>query len=74
MEILFEQFQETAEIPLPNNMGITGLAYGTQQIFVCNNTKLETRYRNEIDNQSNQKSVSNFMIGPVFGHDRDVIT
>jgi hypothetical protein len=49
-------------------MGITGLAFGTKQTYSCNNTKLETRYQNEIDNQSSQKSVLNYMIGPVFGH------
>lgn len=68
LQILWEQFQETQVIPYPSNMGITGLAYTKKEIQISNNTKAETRFQNEIDNQTTQQNVKNYIIGPVFGH------
>lgn len=74
MEILFEQFQETFNISFPNHLGITGKAFKNEKIFISNNPKSDKLFTNEIDNQTCEDNVRNFMIGPVYGHLRDSVT
>lgn len=74
MEILFDQFQETFNIAFPNHLGITGKAFHQEQIFISNNPKSDKLFTNEIDNQTCEDNVRNFMIGPVYGHLRDSVT
>ena len=56
----------------PCNSGISGQAFHTGQIFISNNAAKETKFQDEIDNQSSTTEVKNFLIGPVYGERKDV--
>ena len=51
----------------PTNTGISGSVFKSGKIHYSNNVIKETKYVEEIDNQSTSTDVRNFMIGPVFG-------
>ena len=51
----------------PTNSGISGYVFKTKELKVSNNASKETKFVEEIDNQSVCTDVRNFMIGPVFG-------
>ena len=51
----------------PTNSGISGAVFKSKQLFFSNNASKETKFVEEIDNQSVCTDVRNFMIGPVFG-------
>lgn len=51
----------------PTNTGISGAVFKSKLIHYSNNIIKETKYVEEIDNQSASTDVRNFMIGPVFG-------
>jgi len=56
----------------PTNSGISGVVFKTKELFCSNNASKETKFVEEIDNQSVCTDVKNFMIGPVFGsNDKD---
>lgn len=52
---------------LPTNSGISGHVFKTKQLYISNNASKETKFVEELDNQSACTDVKNFMIGPVFG-------
>jgi len=41
-------------------------------LYTCNDAEKETNFVNEIDNQSDLNEVKNFMIGPVFGENKQI--
>ena len=51
----------------PTNSGISGAVFKSKQLYFSNNASKETKFVEEIDNQSVCTDVRNFMIGPVFG-------
>ena len=55
----------------PCNSGISGVVFGSGQIYIANNAAKETKFIDEIDNQSSITDVKNFMIGPVYGEKKD---
>jgi len=55
----------------PCNSGISGQSFHTGQIFISNNAAKETKFQDEIDNQSATTDVKNFLIGPVYGERKD---
>lgn len=58
-------------INFPNNSGISGIVFASKQIYYSNSADKETNFVNEVDNQSSTNDTKNFMIGPVFGKDRE---
>lgn len=58
-------------LDFPCNSGLTGHVFQTGQIFVSNNAAKETKFQDEIDNQSSITEVKNFLIGPVYGEKKD---
>ena len=56
----------------PCNSVISGIVFQSGQIFISNNATKETKFIDEIDNQSNSTDVKNFMIGPVYGERKDI--
>lgn len=76
VEVLTEQQKEerTKKIhskvfmKFPTNSGISGVVFKSKELYFSNNASKETKFVEEIDNQSGSSSdVKNFMIGPVFG-------
>ena len=55
----------------PTNSGISGMVFQSGQIFVSNNAAKETKFQDEIDNQSSTTEVRNFLVGPVYGERKD---
>ena len=51
----------------PTNSGISGFVFKTKELYFSNNASKETKFVEEIDNQSVCTDVKNFMLGPVFG-------
>ena len=51
----------------PTNSGISGAVFKSKELYFSNNASKETKFVEEIDNQSACTDVKNFMIGPVFG-------
>ena len=51
----------------PTNSGISGAVFKSKDLYYSNNASKETKFVEEIDNQSICTDVKNFMIGPVFG-------
>ena len=51
----------------PTNSGISGAVFKSKELYFSNNASKETKFVEEIDNQSVCTDVKNFMIGPVFG-------
>jgi len=52
----------------PTNSGISGAVFKTKALYFSNNASKETKFVEEIDNQSGASTdIKNFMIGPVFG-------
>jgi hypothetical protein len=51
----------------PTNSGISGFVFKFKQCYISNNASKETKFVEEIDNQSPCTDVKNFMICPVFG-------
>ena len=51
----------------PTNSGISGAVFKSKELYYSNNASKETKFVEEIDNQSVCTDVKNFMIGPVFG-------
>ena len=56
----------------PCNSGLSGHVFQTGQIYVSNNAAKETKFQDEIDNQSSTTEVKNFLIGPVYGERKDI--
>jgi hypothetical protein len=56
----------------PCNSGLSGHVFQTGQIFISNNAAKETKFQDEIDNQSSTTEVKNFLIGPVYGERSDI--
>jgi hypothetical protein len=52
----------------PTNAGMSGHVFKLKEIEFRNNASKETKFVEEIDNQSACTDVRNFMIGPVFGN------
>ena len=59
---------DTAEILVPSNIGITGQVAKSKQVFFSNDVQKEKNFQDYVDNQSEVKDVKSMMIGPVFGH------
>ena len=74
MKLFLDQHRETAQIPYPSNLGITGIVFNSHKTYIGNEIKKETSFVGDIDNQTNVSEVINFMIGPCFGHIRDSVT
>ena len=55
----------------PCNSGLSGHVFQTGQIYISNNATKETKFQDEIDNQSSTTEVRNFLIGPVYGERKD---
>jgi len=55
----------------PCNSGISGVVFQTGSIYISNNATKETKFIDELDNQSSCTDVKNFMIGPVYGERKD---
>jgi uncharacterized membrane protein YgcG len=51
----------------PTNSGISGSVFKSKELYFSNNASKETKFVEEIDNQSACTDVRNFMIGPIFG-------
>lgn len=51
----------------PTNSGISGAVFKSKELYFSNNASKETKFVEELDNQSVSSEVKNFMIGPVFG-------
>lgn len=45
--------------------------FSTKKVYYSNSADKETNFVTEVDNQSSTPDTRNFMIGPVFGKDRD---
>jgi IMP dehydrogenase/GMP reductase len=57
----------------PTNSGISGAVFKSKKLYISNNASKETKFVEEIDNQSSCTDVQNFMIGPVFGkHNKEI--
>lgn len=54
----------------PTNSGVSGHVFKTHELFYSNNASKETKFQEELDNQSDATDIRNFMIGPVFGQDK----
>jgi hypothetical protein len=54
----------------PVTSGLSGSVFQSGQLYFCNDAEKETNFVDEIDNQTKQRSVRNFMIGPVYGKDK----
>lgn len=59
-------------INFPNNTGISGIVFSSKKVYYSNSADKETNFVTEVDNQSSTTDTKNFMIGPVFGKDRDL--
>ncbi len=55
----------------PTNSGISGMVFQSGQVYVSNNAAKETKFQDEIDNQSSTTEVRNFLIGAVYGERKD---
>jgi hypothetical protein len=55
----------------PCNSGISGVVFQTGQIYMSNNAPKETKFIDEIDNQSICTDVKTFMIGAVYGERKE---
>lgn len=51
----------------PVTSGLSGHVFQTGRLYVSNDYEKETSFVDEIDNQTNNRQVKNFMIGPVYG-------
>jgi hypothetical protein len=58
-------------INFPNNSGISGIVFISKKVYYSNSADKETNFVTEVDNQSSTTDTKNFMIGPVFGKDRE---
>ena len=56
----------------PCNSGLSGQVFQTGKIYISNNAPKETKFQDEIDNQSATTEVRNFLIGPVYGERKDI--
>lgn len=74
IELILDQFRETRKISFPNNIGISGKCFFTKSVLYSNKAIQETKFTNDIDNQTEIKDVQNYLIGPCFGHPRDGLT
>ena len=54
----------------PTNSGISGTVFKTKDIYYSNHASKETKFQEEIDNQSDSTDINTFMIGPVFGQNK----
>ena len=71
IQLLLDQYRETRRISFPSNLGISGQVLKTREIVVSNNLHKAKTFQQDVDNQTSQKDIKNFMIGPVFGHIKD---
>jgi hypothetical protein len=54
---------------IPSALGITGLVYRTNEVFVCQNIHKELRYNADIDNLGGStSSAENLIMGSLYGH------
>ena len=67
-----KQVHQKKFMQFPCNSGISGQVFHSGQIFISNNAAKETKFQDEIDNQSATTEVKNFLIGPVYGERKDV--
>lgn len=72
-EQYLDELRETRKIVIPNNLGVSGQVLAKKEVYVQNNMNSEMRFTSDIDNQTHVKEVRNFMIGPVFGHQSDIL-
>ena len=56
----------------PTNSGISGMVFQSGQLYISNNAAKETKFQDEIDNQSSTTEVRNFLVGPVYGERKDL--
>lgn len=54
----------------PVTSGLSGFVYSSGKLYICNDAEQENNFVDEIDNQTQQHNVENFMIGPVYGKDK----
>lgn len=59
-------------INFPNNSGISGIVFSSKKVYYSNSADKETNFVTEVDNQSSTTDTKNFMIGPIFGKDREL--
>jgi hypothetical protein len=57
----------------PSTIGVTGQTIRDLEIRVCQNTKREAFFNNDIDNVHSLSQVKNFLFGPIYGIDGDVV-
>lgn len=71
-EVREKEIHKRQFMQFPCNSGISGHVFQTGQLYVSNNAAKETKFQDEIDNQSSMTDVKNFLIGPVFGERKDI--
>ena len=69
---MIHSFRPTKRIEFPNNRGITGVAFKSGQIAMANTMHNQRDYIEDMDNLTNCKDVRNFLIGPVYAHEKDL--
>ena len=58
-------------IKFPSTLGITGIVFQSGEIYISNKATKETKMRSDIDNLSSCTDVYNFMIGPIYGENKE---
>lgn len=66
-KLKIRQIHAKSFLNFPTNSGISGYVFKTKELYISNQASKETKFQEEIDNQSVCTDVKNFMIGPVFG-------
>ena len=51
---------------LSTSSGISGIVFKTKELYFSNNASKETKFQEEVDNQTASTDVKNFMIAPIF--------
>ena len=64
---LKEPMRDTEKIIIPHGLGISGHAFKSHQIIICNNMLQARGFQGDIDNQTDVVDVKNFMIAPIYG-------
>lgn len=55
----------------PVTSGLSGAVFSSGKLYICNDAEQENNFVDEIDNQTQQHNVQNFMIGPVYGKNKN---
>ncbi|CAI2375929.1 unnamed protein product [Moneuplotes crassus] len=58
-------------ISFPSNIGITGLIFNSEEVYISNDAQKDMKFTSDIDNLTSITEVFNFMIGPVYASQRN---